>query len=153
MDATGRAGGPGAEGGAPVRFDTKIAVLLRDDLHTWQRLNVTAFLVSGIGTARPETVGEPYADADGTLYLAMFRQPVLVFVGSKETLTAAHTRALTRELPVSVFTSDLFATGNDRDNRAAVRAVPKDLLDLVGLAVYGPRNAVDKAFKGARMHP
>ncbi|WP_433531116.1 DUF2000 family protein [Micromonospora sp. CA-263727] len=140
-------------GSAPVRFDTKIAVLLRDDLPTWQRLNMTAFLVSGIGQVAPEVIGEPYADADGTPYLPMFRQPVLVFSGAKETLTAAHQRAVTRELPLSVFTSDLFRTGNDRDNRAAVRAVPRDHLDLAGLAVYGPRNAVDKVLKGARMHP
>ncbi|MFF3783494.1 DUF2000 family protein [Streptomyces sp. NPDC001933] len=138
---------------APVRFDTKIAVLLREDLETWQRLNVTAFLVSGLGPEVPEVIGEPYADADGTAYLPMFRQPVLVFEGTKETLTAAHGRALSRSLPRSVFTSDLFATGNDRDNRAAVRAVAKDRLDLVGLAVYGPRNGVDKVLKGARMHP
>lgn len=142
-----------APGTAPVRFDTKIAVLLRDDLEPWQRLNVTAFLVSGLGTAVPEVIGEPYEDADGTAYLPMFRQPVLVFEGAKETLTAAHGRALSRELPTSVFTSDLFATGHDQDNRAAVRAVPKDQLDLVGLAVHGPRNAVDKVLKGARMHP
>ncbi|WP_399089516.1 DUF2000 family protein [Streptomyces sp. BBFR2] len=138
---------------APVRFDTKIAVLLRADLAVWQRLNVTAFLVSGVGPELPETIGEPYADADGTPYLPMFRQPVLIFEGTKETLTTAHGRALSRGLARSVFTADLFATGNDRDNRAAVRAVPADRLDLVGLAVYGPRNAVDKAFKGARMHP
>lgn len=49
-------------------------------------------------------------------------------------------------------TSDLFGTGNDRDNRAAVRAVPRSALDLVGLAVHGPRNAVDKIVKGARLH-
>ncbi|WP_392668336.1 DUF2000 family protein [Streptomyces sp. LN785] len=138
---------------APVRFDTKIAVLLREDLEPWQRLNVTAFLVSGLGAAAPEVIGEPYADADGTVYLPMFRQPVLVFEGTKETLAAAHGRALSRSLPTAVFTSDLFGTGNDRDNRAAVRAVGKDHLDLVGTAVYGPRNAVDKVFKGARMHP
>ncbi|MEU5685914.1 DUF2000 domain-containing protein [Streptomyces venezuelae] len=137
---------------APVRFDTKIAVVLRDDLETWQRLNVTAFLVSGLGTRNPEVVGEPYADADGTPYLPMFRQPVMVFEGTKEVVTAAHRRALSRDLPRSVFTSDLFATGNDRDNRAAVRAVPADQLDVVGMAVYGPRNAVDKVLKGARMH-
>ncbi|WP_329122384.1 DUF2000 domain-containing protein [Streptomyces sp. NBC_01465] len=142
-----------ATGSAPVRFDTKIAVLLRDDLETWQRLNVTAFLVSGLGTVIPEVIGEPYADADDTAYLPMFRQPVLVFEGSKETLTAAHAKALGRGLPVSVFTSDLFATGHDADNRAAVRAVGRDHLDLVGIAVHGPRNAVDKALKGARMHP
>ncbi|MDG4767314.1 DUF2000 domain-containing protein [Solwaraspora sp. WMMD406] len=136
----------------PVRFDTKIAVLIRDDLATWQRLNATAFLVSGIGTAAPEVIGGPYADADGTGYLPMFRQPVLVLCGGKEMLTAAHRRAVDRGLTMSVFTGDLFATGHDDANRAAVRAVPKDQLDLVGLAVYGPRNPVDKVVKGARMH-
>ncbi|WP_406331051.1 DUF2000 family protein [Streptomyces sp. NBC_00203] len=137
----------------PIRFDTKIAILLREDLEPWQRLNVTAFLVSGLGTAVPEVIGEPYADADEVAYLPMFRQPVLVFEGTKETLTAAHARVLSRALPRAAFTSDLFTTGNDRDNRAAVRAVPTGELDLVGLAVYGPKNAVDKVMKGARMHP
>ncbi|MFI8293097.1 DUF2000 domain-containing protein [Streptomyces sp. ms191] len=149
--ATATDGTAGA--GAPVRFDTKIAVLLREDLEPWQRLNVTAFLVSGLGTASPEVIGEPYEDADGTAYLPMFRQPVLVFEGTKEVITAAHARALSRGLPVAVFTADLFGTGNDRDNRAAVRAVGRDALDLVGTAVYGPRNAVDRVLKGARMHP
>jgi hypothetical protein len=136
-----------------VSFPTKIAVVVRDDLPTWQRLNVCAFLVSGVAAAVPELIGEPYEDADGTKYLAMFGQPVLVFEAPAEVLTAAHSRAVSRGLPMSVFTADLFATGNDEDNRAAVRAVPRDLLDLVGLAVHGPRNAVDKVVKGARMHP
>jgi hypothetical protein len=136
-----------------VRFDTKIAVVLRDDLEVWQRLNVTAFLVSGIGRRAPEVIGEPYADADGTEYLPMFRQPVVVFAGSKETLAAAHERAVRRGAALAVFTADLFATGNDRDNRAAVRAVRQQDLDLAGLAVYGPRNVVDKIVKGAHMHP
>jgi hypothetical protein len=137
----------------PVRFETKIAVLLRDDLLAWQRLNVTAFLAGGIAAAEPALLGEPYEDADGTRYLPLFGQPVLVLAGAPEVLTAAHGRALGRGLALSIFTADLFRTGNDRDNRAAVRAVPRDDLDLVGLAVHGPRNAVDKVLKGARMHP
>jgi hypothetical protein len=137
----------------PVRFDTKIAVLLRDDLEVWQRLNVTSFLVSGIGQRNPEVIGEPYADADGTEYLPMFRQPVLVFEASKETLTKAHERAISRDVAVAVFTADLFATGNDRDNRAAVRAVQRANLDLAGIAVYGPRGAVDRIVKSASLHP
>ncbi|MGW8794786.1 DUF2000 family protein [Streptomyces althioticus] len=136
-----------------TRFDTKIAVLLREDLEPWQRLNVTTFLVSGLGTQIPELIGQPYEDADGVPYLPMFRQPVLVFQGAKEVLRAAHERALSRALPRAVFTSDLFATGHDDANRAAVRAVGTSDLDLVGLAVHGPRNAVDKVLKGARMHP
>ena len=39
-----------------------------------------------------------------------------------------------------------------RSNRAAVRAVRTADLDLVGMAVYGPRGVVDKITKGSRMH-
>ena len=136
-----------------MTFDTKIAVLLRDDLQPWQELNVCAFLVSGITGANPEIVGEPYRDADGREYLPMLVQPVLVLVGSAETLVAAHGRAVGRELPMSIFTADLFSTGNDADNRAAVASVRTGDLDLVGIALRGPRNAVDRVLKGARMHP
>jgi hypothetical protein len=76
-----------------------------------------------------------------------------VLEGSKEFMSTAHERALKRGIEHSVFTQDLFATGNDRDNRAAVRAVPTGQLDLVGIALYGSKNAVDKILKGARMHP
>src|SRR5215217_3117931 len=40
-------------------FDTEVAVVVRDDLEVWQRLNVTAFLMSGV-TARAgaEALGE-----------------------------------------------------------------------------------------------
>lgn len=137
----------------PVRFDTKIAVLLRDDLAVWQRLNVAAFLVSGIAGTHPEVVGEPYEDGDGQTYLPMFRQPVMVFEGAKEFMAVAHERAVRRGIEHSVFTQELFATGNDRDNRAAVKAVRTAELDLVGIAVYGAKNAVDKVLKGATKHP
>jgi hypothetical protein len=137
----------------PVRFDTKIAVLLRDDLAAWQALNVTAFLVSAIGQRNPEVIGEPYADADGTEYLPMFRQPVVVLQAGRDTLARSFGRAASRDVALSIFTADLFMTGNDRDNRAAVLAVSRADLDLVGIAVFGPRGIVDKIVKGARMHP
>jgi hypothetical protein len=47
----------------------------------------------------------------------------------------------------------MFKTGHDEDNRAAVRAVEASELPLVGLAVYGPRNALDKVLKGLQLHP
>ena len=136
----------------PVRFETKIAVLLRDDLLTWQRLNVTAFLVSGIAVGVPDVMGEPYVDGDGTTYLPMFRQPLLVFEADRATISAARSRALARGLAISVFTADLFGTGHDAANRAAVAAVSGDRLDVVGLGLHGPRTAVDKALKGSTLH-
>ena len=136
-----------------MKFDTKIAIAVQESLAAWQKLNVTAFLASAVAGGAPETIGEPYGDGSGNAYLPMFRQPVLVFEVSKEVLTRCHERAVSRGVAVAVFTADLFATGNDRDNRAAVRAVQRANLDLVGMAVYGARGAVDKIVKGARMHP
>ncbi len=134
-------------------FDTKVAVLVRDDLETWQRLNVTAFLAGGIAAANRQLVGEPYADADDQEYLALLGIPVLVFEGTKEHLVAARERALRRNQPIAVYTSDMFRTGFDAANRATVRAVPGPDLDLVGIALHGPKNGVDKILKGSRLHP
>jgi hypothetical protein len=133
-------------------FADKIAVVVRDDLEGWQRLNVTAFLISAVSAAHPELVGADYEDADGQEYLRMLGVPVLVFEGTGETLAAARSRAVQRELPLAVYTRDMFATGHDADNRAAVRAVAGADLDLVGIGLHGPKNAVDKVIKGTRLH-
>jgi hypothetical protein len=136
-----------------MRFDTKIAIVVRENLATWQKLNVTAFLASAVAGGVEGVLGKPYEDASANRYLEMFRQPVLVFTGDAAALTAVHQRALTRGLPTAVYTEELFATDNDDDNRAAVRAVAADELNLVGLAVYGPRNVIDKVCKGVTLHP
>lgn len=133
-------------------FASKIAIVVRDDLEGWQRLNVTAFLASAVTAAHPELVGADYEDANGQRYLRMLGVPVLVFEGAVETLAAARLRAVQRELPLAVYTREMFATGHDADNRAAVRAVAGAELDLVGIALHGPKNAVDKVIKGARLH-
>ena len=135
----------------PVRFDTRIAVMLRDGLLPWQELNVTAFLVSGLA-AGPGLLGEPYEDADGIRYLPLLGQPVMVFTADLETLAAARGKAVEREMRAAIYTREMFATGHDAANRAAVRAVGSAELDLVGVGLHGPRNAVDRLTKAARLH-
>lgn len=136
-----------------MRFDTKIAVAVREDLAVWQKLNVTAFLSSGVAHARPESMGKPYEDASGNTYLPMFREPVLVYGADPRTLARTLERARSRGLAAALYTEQLFATGNDDDNRAAVRDVAAEDLDLVGVAVHGPRADVDKVVRGLRLHP
>jgi hypothetical protein len=138
---------------AAPRFDTKIAVVLRADVPVWQKLNMTTFLVSGIAATAPESIGADYADADGTAYLPMFGQPVMVFEAERAELTRTLDRALSRDVRPAVFTAELFGTGHDAANRAAVAAVARADLDLVGLAFRAPRNAADKITKGLRLHP
>lgn len=131
----------------------KIVIVLRDDLLGWQENNVTAFLSSAVTAAYPELVGDTYRDADGQEYLPMLGTPVMVMVADGARLATIRERAATRNLRIGVYTADLFATGNDVDNRAAVAGVPTEKLDLVGVAVAGERRVVDKAVKGARLHP
>lgn len=139
--------------GAGPRFETKVVVLLNEHLAPWQELNVTAFLMSGIAVSAEGITGEPYVDADGTRYLPMLRQPVLVMTGASDLLRTVRTKAAAREdVAVAVYTRELFATGHDEANRAAVAIVASADLDLVGVALRGPRNAVDRIVKGARLH-
>jgi hypothetical protein len=136
-----------------VQFETKIAVVLRDDLAGWQRTNVTAFLVSGIAGTVPGVIGEPYRDASGNEYLPMFVQPVLVYEADAAALRRAYDRAMDRGVTPAIYTSELFATGYDEANRAAVAAVRAEDLDLVGIALRAERKTVDKVVDRLRFHP
>ena len=119
----------------------------------WQKLNVTAFLASGVAAAHPELIGELYRDGDGVAYHPLFRQPVLVLTGTRAALARARGRAHERGLKLAVYTEGMFATGHDAANRAVVAALPTSALDLAGLALWGDRKLVDKALDGLSLHP
>jgi hypothetical protein len=135
-----------------MRYDTKIAIAVREDLAAWQKLNVTAFLAGGLVGSRPELAGEAYRDASGRAYGPLIRQPILVFAASGAELVRTLGRARERDLSCSIYTSALFSTGNDADNRAAVAGVPTEALDLVGLALHADRRDVDRVMKGLSLH-
>lgn len=135
-----------------MRFDTKIAIVVREDLAAWQKLNVASFLAGGLAGAEPVLAGEPYVDGSGRIYGPLVRQPILIFAASAEALTRTLRRALDRNLRPSIYTQALFATGNDVANRAAVAEVPTEALDLVGLALHAERKEVDKVTKGLVLH-
>lgn len=135
-----------------MKFDTKIAVVVREDLQTWQKLNITAFTVSGIAGTVEGIIGEPYEDGSGNQYLPMFRQPVLVFHANAEQMRTVYQRALSRQVRFSIFTEDLFQTNNDNDNRATVRARQQEELVVVGMALWAEKKSVDKVLSGLKLH-
>lgn len=134
-------------------FTTKIAIVVREDLAAWQKLNVTAFLASGIAAAAPDCIGQPYVDAAGQRYGAMCGQPILVFAGSLDELRKAHDRAIERDLVVVPYVEAMFATGHDAANRAVFAEGDVMAQSWVGLGLQGERKAVDKALKGLKLHP
>lgn len=99
-------------------FDTKIAIVVRDDLATWQKQNVTAVLMSGITGANPELIGAPYKDRDSRDHLPMSVQPVIVLTGAANVLTSIRNRAHDRNVATVAYIEEMFGTGHDEANRA-----------------------------------
>ena len=134
-------------------FDTKVAVLVHEDLAVWQKLNVTAFLATGIASAVPQAMGEPYVDAAGREYARLLGQPILVFAASSEVLLRAWKQAIQRGMQRSAYVRAMFETDHDAANRAAFLAESAEAPDLVGLSVHGSKKDVDKVTRSARLHP
>lgn len=134
-----------------MEFDTKIKIVLRDDLEMWQKLNVTAFLMSGIAGTQ-DIVGQPYMDKDQFQYLPMSQQPIMIHSSTGEKMGELLQKSLTKEVAMAIYTEELFHTYNDEDNRAMVAKFATDELNLVGIAIRGKKNQVDKLFKGFDLH-
>lgn len=78
---------------------------------------------------------------------------MMLFAAGQLDLQRAHRQALNRGLASAVYVKAMFSTGYDEANRAAFRAEDPEAPELVGLALRGPKNDVDKAIKGAKLHP
>ena len=133
-------------------FQTKIAIIVRDDLADWQKLNVTAFLTIGIVGQAPDIIGEAYRDAAGNVYNPMTIQPMVVLVADQETLRTIQKRALERQVITSAYVEEMFATGHDAATREVFARFAPDEANFVGIALRADRKIVDKITKGAAMH-
>lgn len=134
-------------------FDTKIAIVVRDDLAMWQKLNVTAFLSTGIVSQSPEIIGEPYRDKAGNVFNALSIQPIVVVTADLATMAKIHGRALERGVRTSAYVDAMFSTGHDAANRAVFAETGPDDARIAGLALRADRKLVDKIVKGAKLHP
>ncbi|MCU5773734.1 DUF2000 family protein [Erwiniaceae bacterium BAC15a-03b] len=133
-------------------FDTKIAFIIRDDLPAWQKLNVVAFLATGIAAAAPEIMGQPYIDAKGRHYGNISGQPMLIFAADLAGLQAAHRKGIEREITLIPYVHAMFSTGHDEANREVFLAEDAENMNLVGLAMRAPKKVVDKVIKGLSLH-
>lgn len=135
-----------------MEFSTKIAIVVADDLAVWQKLNVVAFLTSGVVGETGGLIGEEYQDAEGGRYSPLCIQPVVVLKAGRGRLSTFLRRARDRGVEAAIYIEDMFETGHDAANRATVAQYPSDALPLVGIAVRAGKREVDKVFKGAKLH-
>ncbi|HTX45214.1 MAG TPA: DUF2000 family protein [Solirubrobacteraceae bacterium] len=78
---------------------------------------------------------------------------MLVFEAGAGKLKTVRERAARREVAIALYTADMFATGHDEANRAAVRAVAATELDIVGVALRAPHRDADAVLRGLSRHP
>lgn len=135
-----------------MNFDTKIAIVVAEDLAVWQKLNVTAFLTSGVVGATEGIMGEDYQDGSQKTYLPLCIQPMIVLKTTRVRLQTILNRANSRGVAAAIYIEDMFATGHDAANRETVTQYPSDGMPLVGLAIRAEKKTVDKIVKGAKLH-
>lgn len=133
-------------------FETKVALVIRSDLAIWQKMNVAAFLASGIAASYTESIGEPYEDASGNSYMRLLGQPMLIYGGDSAALARVLDRALARGIQPAIYTEEMFSTTHDTANRAAVRCVERTNLNLVGISIRAERKVVDKIVDKLKFH-
>jgi hypothetical protein len=136
----------------PIKFPTKIALVIGSDLEPWQKLNVAAFLSSGIAAAFPAAIGAAYEDASGTQYYPLLGEPMLIYGADRAALARALDRAIVRKVKAALYTEEMFATTHDAANRAVVKTALRSELNLVGLAFRAERKVIDKIVDGLRFH-
>ena len=96
-----------------MNFDTKIAIVVAGDLAMWQKLNVVAFMTSGVMGATENIMGEPYVDKSGQTYNALCIQPMVVLKADRAKLPTFLARAERRGVNAAIYIEDMFATGHD----------------------------------------
>jgi hypothetical protein len=131
----------------------KIAIVILNELVSWQKLNVTSFLSSSIAIAFPQTHGAQLIDAQGNTYLPFLKYPVLVYkADTAAQIKRAFGRARDRELHMGIYIQELFATKNETENLTVIGQYNPEDLNLVGIIVYGDGKKVDKALDGLKLH-
>jgi hypothetical protein len=136
-----------------MSYENKIAIVIKNDLQTWQKLNVASFLASSVAIKFPDTHGKAFINASNSAYLPFIKHPILIFgAENSEQIKRAFNRAKERELHIGIYTEPLFATKNEEENLVEIAKCTDDGQNLVGIVIYGDVKKVNKALDGLKFH-
>ncbi len=138
---------------ARMTYENKIAIIIKDDLQTWQKLNVASFLASSVAIQFPETHGAKFVNASGSEYLPFIKHPILIYkTDTQQDINRAFQRAKERGLHIGIYTEPLFATKNESENHLEIAKFSDEEQILVGIVIYGESKKVNKALDGLKFH-
>ena len=136
-----------------MAYDNKIAIVIKNDLESWQKLNVASFLASSVAIQFPDTHGKPFINASKSEYLPFIKHPILIYKADNDAeIKRAFNRAKERELNIGIYTASLFATKSEEENLIEIAKYKDDEQNLVGIVVYGDSKKVNKALDSLKFH-
>jgi len=134
-------------------YENKIAIIIRNDLRDWQKLNVVSFLASSIAIQFPETHGKVFVNASGSTYLPFIKQPIMIYAADTDhEINRAFNRAKDRDLSIGIYTEQLFSTKSEEENHIEISKCSDDDQILAGIVIYGENRKVSKALDGLKFH-
>ncbi len=136
-----------------MTYENKIAIVIKNDLENWQKLNVASFLASSVAIKFPDTHGKSFINASNAEYLPFIKHPILIFKAENDAeMKRAFNRAKERELNIGIYTAPLFATKNEEENLIEIAKCNDEDQNLVGIVIYGDTKKVNKALDGLKFH-
>lgn len=81
-------------------YDKKVAIVIKEGLLPWQKLNVVSFLAGSIAIQFSETHGEDFITADNIRFLPFIKHPTLIYKAeNSEKMQRAFRRSRDRSEP------------------------------------------------------
>jgi hypothetical protein len=136
-----------------MEYENKIAIILKNDLANWQKLNVTAFLASSIAIQFPETHGISFVNASNSQFLPFIKQPILIYKADTDAeLRKVFNKAKEKSLHIGIYIEPLFSTKNAEENYIEISKYTDETQVLIGIIIYGETKKVYKALGGLKLH-
>ncbi|MCT4590910.1 MAG: DUF2000 domain-containing protein [Carboxylicivirga sp.] len=136
-----------------MTYENKVAMVIKNDLMDWQKLNVASFLASSVAVKFPETHGKAFVNASESEYLPFIKHPILVYKADDQAqINRAFQRAKQRDLDIGIYTKPLFSTKNEDENHVEISKCTDENQELVGIIIYGENKKVNKALNGLKFH-
>ncbi|KOV67881.1 DUF2000 domain-containing protein [Streptomyces sp. MMG1121] len=126
-------------------MQTKVALVLREDLPTAHAANTSAVLALSLGGRIGDSVGRDGEDASGGVHPGLNTHPIPVLTASAQELHLLLERARTTEGVQFVSLTETARRARDyEDYLTDLKATGAEELEYLGVIVHGPRSSVSR---------
>ncbi|MFD5076487.1 DUF2000 domain-containing protein [Streptomyces sp. NPDC058371] len=124
---------------------TKVTLVLRDDLPVSHAVNASAVLALSLGGRLGSSLGHDGEDASGGVHAGLNTHPIPVLSASEAELRTLLERVGAADEVQLVALNETARQARDYDTYLAeLKTTPANTLEYLGVIVHGPRNKVSK---------